>query len=199
MQNHTSSVETLSIVNLSNRRMNKSVYKYAAESGVPVGIYLTAMSACFLLSLKIPLLPLVILPLALGFPFLLGRYMRRVAAAEPKYARFASLWLYGIYTVIFGVLICSLISALWLVFADPGFLHEYIVRTIAEMESLPDAARYAESTDIMREALEQGLVPSGTQFVASMAWLTSFGGSVLSLFLAWGVSSRGVKKFQSTF
>lgn len=179
--------------------MNKSVYKYAAESGLPVGIYLTAMSACFLLSLKLPILPLAIVPLAIGFPFLLGRGMKRLAIVEPGFAKFSSLWLYGIYTVIFGVLICSLVSALWLVMVDPGFIHEYIVRTLAEMEKLPDAARYADSTDIMREALEQGLLPSGTQFVASMAWFTSFAGSVLSLFLAWIISSMSVKKVQSTF
>lgn len=198
MQNHTD-VMALSTTNLSDLRMNKSVYKYAAESGLPVGIYLTAMSACFLLSLKLPLLPLAIVPLAIGFPFMLGRGMRRLAAAEPNYSRFSSLWLYGIYTVIFGVLICSLISALWLVMVDPGFIHEYIVQTISEMEKLPDAAMYSDSVDVMREALEQGLVPSGTQFVASMGWLTSFAGSVLSLLLAWGISSRGVKKVQSTF
>lgn len=164
--------------------MIKSVYKYAAEAGFPIGIYLTLMSACFLLSLKITILPMLLLPLAIGFPFLLGYYMRRMVRQAPAYRKLSAVWLFGIYAVIFGTLICSLFSALYLVAIDPGFIANYVSTAISSIESSPMAAEYADTTAIMRRALDSHLLPSGMQFVTTAGWFTCFAGSMLSLVLA---------------
>ena len=40
--------------------MNKSIYKYASEAGLPIGLYLTLMSACLLMSLRVEILSMII-------------------------------------------------------------------------------------------------------------------------------------------
>ncbi|MCH5224156.1 MAG: DUF4199 domain-containing protein [Muribaculaceae bacterium] len=162
----------------------KSIYKYAAEAGVPAGLYLTLMSACFLLSLKVPSLPMLLVPLAIGFPFLIWALMKRVCASEPAYNKFASVWLGGIYTVIFGTLICTLFSALYLFMVEPGFVHLYVQNAIETVEASPMAAQYKQTIIIMQEALDAHILPSATEFLTTMAWFTCFSGSIISLFVA---------------
>ena len=78
------------------------------------------------MSLRIEALPMLLLPLAAGFPVMLGFIMRRISRDEPSYMKISALWLGGIYSVIFGTLICCLLSALYLMFVDPGFIHSYV-------------------------------------------------------------------------
>lgn len=164
--------------------MNKSIYKYAAEAGIPVGIYLSVMSACLLLSLKVDILPMLIFPLAIGFPFLLARIMRGIARQQPAYLKVSALWLAGIYSVIFGSLICTFLSALYLTFVEPSFVSAYVANAIATIESSPMAAEYEATTSLMREAMDSHMLPSGIEFISTMAWCTCFSGSILSLILA---------------
>lgn len=162
----------------------KSIYKYAAEAGVPIGLYLTLMSACLLLSVKVQILPMLILPLGLGFPVVLWSLMKRISKAEPSYNKFSSLWLGGIYTVIFGTLICMFFSALYIVGVEPGFVHLYISNAIEAVESAGLAGEYEPTITLMKEAMEAHLLPSGMQFLMSMAWFTCFSGSILSLIIS---------------
>lgn len=171
-------------------QQRKSVYKYAAEAGLPIGCYMTLLYACFLLSVRWDFLSLLMFPLMLLFPFVLGYMMRRMATTEPGYNRFSPMWLFGIYTVIFGTLIASLFSSLYLTFVDPGFVNTYISNTIAIIESSPMAAEYEATTDMMRRALDSHQVPSGLQFVTTMGWCVCFSGSMLSLVLSFILSRR---------
>lgn len=179
--------------------MNKSIYKYAAEAGVPVGLYLSLMSACLLLSLRIDFLPTLILPLAIGFPFLLGFLMRRIARQEPSYLKISALWLGGIYSVIFGTLICSLLSALYLTFVEPTFVSLYVSNAIATIQSSPLAGEYAATTELMQEAIDAHLLPSGLEFVSTMGWCTCFAGSMLSLLLSAIIVNAGRRKTVGMF
>lgn len=164
--------------------MNKSVYKYAAEAGLPVGLYLTVMSACLLLSLHAPSLPVLIIPLAALFPFFLAYFMKRMSQREPQYMKFSALWLCGIYAVIFGTLICALFSGLYLTFVEPGFIGRYVENALDTMASSPQAPEYAATMDMMRKALDSRMLPSGMEFVSSMSWLTCFAGSIMSLMIS---------------
>ena len=176
----------------------KSIYKYASEAGLPIGLYLTLMSACLLLSIKFPFLPIFLLPLGIGFPFLLWIQMKRIAKEEPSYNKFSSLWLGGIYTVIFGTLIAFFLSALYIVFVEPGFVYLYINNAIDTIESTQMAGEYEASIKLMREAMDAHLLPSGLEFLTSMAWFTCFSGSILSLILSLFMS-RSVKKVTKQF
>lgn len=171
----------------------KSVYKYAAEAGVPLGLYLTLISGCFLLSVKYEFLSMLIFPLVIVFPFVLGGFMRRLARVEPAYARFSPMWLFGIYSVLSGTLICALFSALYLMFVDPSFMVVYVENAIATIEASPMAGQYASTVDMMRQAIDNHMLPSGLQLVTTMGWFTCFSGSILSLFLALILSQRRPK------
>ena len=176
----------------------KSIYKYASEAGLPAGLYLTLMSACLLGSTKIALLPMFLLPLALGFPFILWMLMKRISREQPSFNKFSSLWLGGIYTVIFGTLICMFLSALYIVFFEPNFVSLYINNALIAVESSPMAEEYEASISMMHNALEAHILPTGLQFLTTMAWFTCFVVSMLSLGLAF-VMSRGARKTESQF
>ena len=169
----------------------KSIYKYASEAGLPAGLYLSLMSACVLLSIKIPVLPVMLLPLSLGFPFVLWALMRWIVREEPSYNKFSSLWLGGLYTVIFGTLICMFLSAIYLIGFEPGFVNLYVSNALEAVESSPVAAEYEQSIIMMRRAMEAHILPSGLEFLTTMAWFTCFCGSILSLIISLIISRGG--------
>lgn len=171
----------------------KSIYKYASEAGVPAGLYLTLMSACFLLSVRMPNLPVFILPLAIGFPFILWLLLRKICKAEPSYMKFSSIWLGGIYTVIFGTLICFFLSALYVVFMEPGFVGLYFNNALEVLEASPLADEYQSSITIMHEAIDAHILPSGMELLLTISWFTCFTGSLLSLFIALIMTKVGKK------
>ena len=162
----------------------KSIYKYASEAGLPAGLYLSLMSFCLLLSIKLPALPMFLLPLSIGFPFILWMLMRRIVKSEPSYNKFSSMWLGGIYTVIFGSLICLFLSALYVTFIEPNFVWHYVNNAIEAIESSPMSGDYEETLLLMKEAMKAHILPSSFEFLTTMAWFTCFSGSVLSLLLA---------------
>lgn len=171
----------------------KSIYKYASEAGLPAGLYLTVMSACVLMSIKMPGLPVLLLPLAIGFPFLLWGLMKKIVKSEPSFQKFSSIWLGGIYTVIFGSLICLFLSALYIVFIEAGFVTSYVNNALATLEASEYASEYASSITLMHEAVDAHILPSGLEFVTTMAWFTCFTGSILSLLIAVVMTKTGKK------
>lgn len=176
------------IINL--LRMTKSIYKYAAEAGIPVGLYFTLEYICIFFGNRFPPLSTLFLLLFVSFPFLLWRLMKKLVALQPGYRKYSSLWLYGIYVIIFGTLISSLFSALYLTFINPGFITDYVTETIATIEQLPDPAVHAASIDVMQRALDNHLLPNRMEFVAATGWSSCFFGSILSMFLALLVSRQ---------
>ncbi|MCH5225285.1 MAG: DUF4199 domain-containing protein [Muribaculaceae bacterium] len=162
----------------------KSIYKYASEAGLPIGLYLTLMSMCLLTSVKFPIAPMFMLPLMLGFPVVLWFQVKRISRLEPSYNKFSSLWLGGIYSVIFGTLICMFLSALYIVFIEPDFVGLYVGNALTAIESSPLAGEYENSVEMMRRAMDAHLLPTGLQFLTTMAWFTCFCGSILSLLMA---------------
>lgn len=167
----------------------KSIYKYAAEGGVPVGIYLTLMATCLMCGINVPILQLIFPLLFIGFPIYLWSIMRKVGRIQPAYMKFSSLWLLGIYSVIFGCLICMFFSGIYVVFINPGFIHEYFANVINNIELSGIGTEYPEILEIMDTAEKSNALPSGMQFVTSMGWLICFCGSVLSLILSLIITS----------
>lgn len=173
--------------------MEKSVYKYSAESGLWAGACLAVMGFCMMFSQRHAGAGLLFFVLLLVFPFLLGRGMRDMAMTDPRYRKFSAMWLYGIYTIIFGVLVSSLITGFYVTVLNPGFAHDYFVQCIDTLRNAEGAAgginmRYA---DYVEELLEARMLPTGMEMIVSAAWLTCFSGSLLSLFVALVVSRTG--------
>lgn len=167
----------------------KSVYKSAAEAGFPTGLYLTVVSIGMMLGVKFGVLNIPVLMLLAGFPFYLAWQMQRVVKNEPEKGNFSPLWLFGIYTVIFGTLICMLTTYLYLMFVDPSFIRDSLNQAIETFSQLPDSGAHHMS-EVMRQAMEKNVYPTKTQFVTSMGWFTCFAGSMLSLVLAFMISRR---------
>lgn len=176
------------------QNMNKSIYKYAAEAGLPVGLYLTFMAACLFVNLKIESSTSLIFVLMIGFPILLGYKMRQIAVKEPSYMKVSALWLGGIYTVIFGSLICALFSGIYLVFIDPGFINAMVLNAVNSLEESPMAFEYSSTITLMRDAVDAHLLPTGMEFVSTMGWLTCFCGSILSLILSLIIVKTGARR-----
>lgn len=168
----------------------RSAFSYAAHAGLPMGIYLSVLSLCVLASLRLDFLPMLILPLLIGVPVILFFMMRRTAADNPSLRRLSPLWLMGIYTFIFGSLICALVSNLYIMMVEPDFVARYLEQTIINMESLSDAGEFDAQISMMREALAKNTLPGSMQFVSTMAWSTCFFGSILSLLIAAILSVR---------
>lgn len=162
----------------------KSVYACAAESGLYAGAYLCLLAGLFFMSIQEAIAGAAILPVGLGFPLLLAWQMRRWVRVNAAYGKIWPLWLGGIYTCIFGSLIAALFTSAMLLFVVPGFLSEYVMQAAEALAASPAAGEYALEIEVARRAAERGMVPTPLNFAMTMAWATSFSGSILSLVLA---------------
>lgn len=170
----------------------KSVYKYAAEAGVPVGLYLSLLSALMIMGVKHPEFSTVSFILLLLFPLCLVWQMRKMGKSEPSYMKFSSLWLCGIYSVIFGTLICMLLTASYIIFLDPGFIRECWLNAIEAIETSPLADNMSATAEMLK-SVDSRQLPSVTDYVTGMGWMTCFAGSVISLVLAFIISKTSSK------
>ncbi len=161
-----------------------STYRYSSELGLWMGLYLFLMSACLLGSIHIQTLILLLFPLALGTPVVLYLLLNKVWRLEPGLRTLSAMWLTGIWTFIFGSLICAILSAGWILIFDPGFVDEYVLQNIKAMEQSPVAGNYTAELAQLNSMVEQGALPSPMQFIFTMIWSTSFAGSILSLLVA---------------
>ncbi|MDE6843001.1 MAG: DUF4199 domain-containing protein, partial [Muribaculaceae bacterium] len=109
-----------------------SIYRLAAHAGLPIGLLLTFMSACMLLSIHYPSLPLALVGTIL-IPVCLLTYMHRISVRLPMYNKFVPMWLFAMYSIIFGTLICTLLSALYVIFIEPDFINVYLDTTMAQL------------------------------------------------------------------
>lgn len=172
----------------------KSVYRFGADNGIWMGIYLTLISVCFLMSVRLPILSMLIFPLLLGVPAVLYVLLRKVVKSEPGYCRVPAMWVCGIWIFVFGSLICGLISALWIILFDPDFIQQYFRNSIAMMEQTNLKSAYASEIAQLKQALRSGTLPSPMEFVFTMIWSTSFFGSLLSLVVGWLICRIKLKK-----
>lgn len=156
----------------------KSIFTYAAESGVGAGVGMSLMAVCLFLSMKAPWLSTAILLLGAGVIVFISIGMRRICRRDAGCRTVSALWLYGIYTTIFGTLIAALFSTVWLIFIDPAFLYTYFQWAYGQLSATGSSPAEQE---IFRKAIEAKLYPSTSTFVSTMMWLTASFGSLLSL------------------
>lgn len=161
-----------------------SVYGYGARLGLRMGAWLCAMSACLLLSVKLPAAIFLLLPLLLLLPVYHYRLMAGVWKAAPEHRNVSALWLLGIVIFVCGSLICALATGVEMLLFQPHFFPDYIRQTILTLQQAGMQAQYAEQIEFMHKMLEARVFPTPMQFVISMLWATTFSGSVISLVFA---------------
>lgn len=168
----------------------KSVYLYGAKYGRWTGIYLIAMSACLVASLRFPSTLFIMSLMLAGLPVVLYALLRRMYMEAPANRTFSALWMGGIMTMLCGTLICAIVTAAWLLLAQPHFFEQYMAMAIRMGENSPNSADYAAQIEILKKGLESGVAPSPMRFVVSMIWTSVFLGSMLSMFCAWILRMR---------
>ena len=168
----------------------KSVYRYGAEFGPFIGLYFIFMSACLISSIKLSLMTLLMAALLPGFPIILYVLMRRMYREAPYLRTFSALWTGGIMTTLCGCLICSLVTAAWLIFVQPDFFTQYLSQAIQTVQNAGQGSEYEEQINVLQKAMETGTMPSPMQFVLSMVWTTVFSGSIISMICAWVLMAK---------
>lgn len=169
----------------------RSVFDYAARGGIPMGIMLTAVSLLFISGVGSSGMQTGAMLLSTGIPVILWILQRKMWNECPHYRRVSSLWLMGIYTFIFGSLICMLLSNLYILAFAPNFVADYARESLRMMESSPDPSLYAEQTEILHQMLRHRALPTPFGMTTTMAWATCFFGSLLSLL--WAFLIRATK------
>ena len=99
------------------------VYREGANKGVIVGVYLSVIFLCAVLSDYVPLLSLVAILLMLGVPFFIYRIMNFIYKKYQRVADFSSLWMLGISLFLGGSLICSLVTYATLEYVLPDYIY----------------------------------------------------------------------------
>lgn len=172
-----------------NRRV-RDVIGYAAKGGVAMGLYLTLVSSCMVASLYVTELAMAGMVLLCGVPVVLWRFMRGMTSEAEGRNGFGSLWLGGIYCFIFGSLICGLLTAVYLVIAEPSFMSQYIKKGIESWEEAGRPSGMLQQIEVLQRALERKMIPNSMEMVVSMICSTAFFGSVLSAAEALVLSGR---------
>lgn len=167
-----------------------SVFSLAASSGLPVGLYFCIMSFCQMASVNSMSGNIVFMGMFLAFPFILYILMKRMVKTHPVYSRMMAIWVYGIYTVIFGTLICALFTACCIYFIYPDFLAAIADRHLTIINSYPRGTLSASTVSSFEDlaTIYRHIPPM--QFVAAMGWASAFYGCVISCPLAFFASRR---------
>ncbi len=162
---------------------SKSLYSQAADDGLVMGIYLSALFVIAALSTHFSLLSLLVMTLIIGIPVVNYIRIRRTHITGMGQLTFSTLWMEGILMYIFASLICGVTTYVYLQFIEPGFIYTQAKSALVIYESVPEL-KDSEIVTVMKQAIDQKLLPSPIQFVFQMMWLTTFLGSILSIFIA---------------
>ena len=170
----------------------KSLYRRAAEYGVPFGIYLSIVSVSFVFIDKVPALSFMIFALLLALPFLTFCIQRQYFVKEYGFTQYSGLWMLGIMVFIFASLIMSLVTYVVVQLARPDWLYEWAQWLIAEGSRSVDS-HIRESSLTLKNIVDNNLVPRAIEVVFLGFWFMSFLGSVLSAIMALVVRAIPVK------
>lgn len=161
----------------------KSLYRRAAEQGVPMGMVLTVLAVSVILADVQPWLSWVALALVVSMPFYTWRLMRQYFVEEQGFPNFSSLWMMGILTFIYGSLLAGLASWAVMTWVRPNYIYDTMQQMIALYSSNPSEDAQL-LVDVLRSMIAQGKMPRPIEMVMTAFWLTSFAGSMLSLVVA---------------
>lgn len=150
----------------------RPLFDESARQGALMGVVLSAVSVCMLLSVRAGTLAVVCMVLCMAVPVVLLITLRSVASVNTAYCRFAPLWMSGILQFLCGGLICCVATLVTLKIMGAGFLGEYIVTV------------FEQATGKTGLSLDGVAVPSDFDYANSLFWFAASTGSVLSLVYA---------------
>ena len=137
-----------------------SLYRRAANDGVPMGIFMSVMAAALIYADRLPWLVVVVMAMLLMLPCMLYYFQRKMFVAEYGFTEYSGLWMLGILIMICASLITGLVTWAIFQFVRPGYFYE-ITRVVSG-----------------------NMLPRPIEMVFSAFWLWSFVGSLLSAVVA---------------
>lgn len=169
----------------------KSLYKQAAENGIPMGLFMSTISLLMLYTDRVPVFSLIALVMLFAGPIVIYRFQRRYFIDEGGMAEYAALWMLGIMMVIFGAIITGAVTYCVLQFVRPNLIYDQAQATIDAYNAIPELrVKVADMLDVMQKMIDQNAMPSAIEMVFSMFWFVTFSGSVLSAVTAAFASRR---------
>ena len=103
------------------------------------------------------------------------------------------MWLHGIVIFFCGSMLAGVVLLVYLRWINPDFVVNTLQRAIELYDSI-DVPQAKETAKVLRQVIEQKLVPTPIEIVAQLIWLAVFSGSLLSMILALVVPLRSKKK-----
>ena len=160
-------------------KMIKSIYRRAAELGIPAGVYLTVAMLSIVFGDKLPPLFLVAVLLLLVSPIGLYRMQRQRFVEEYGFSDYASLWMLGIVVTLCGSLIMVLVAYVVIETMRPNWIYELAQYQIAAGINSPNVD-LRESATVIKNVVDRGLIPRVIDTLVMMFWVTTSMGSVVS-------------------
>ena len=169
----------------------KSVYKQAAEYGIPMGLYMSTISLMTLYTDLVPLFSVIAMVMLFAGPVVIYRFQRRYFVEQGGMAEYAALWMLGIMMVIFGAILTGAVTYVILQYVRPTYIYDQAQATLDAYNALPELRSQASQVlDVLQAMLEQNALPSAIELVFNMFWFVTFSGSVLSAITAAFASRR---------
>lgn len=162
----------------------KSVYRYGAEYGLFIGLYLTIMSASMLAFPYMPDAILLFYMMGIGLPIIIFIMFRRLLSVDGNFANYSSLFMFGSTAFFCGAMICGALTAGYMILFSPNHIYEYVEMVISTLENSPLKSEYVNEIEMTRSMISKRELPSPIEYVFSMMWLTILCGSLMSMILA---------------
>lgn len=157
----------------------RSIFKFGAEMGIPVGIYTTLISLATIFSDKFSMLSVVALALLVIGPYFIYRLQRRYVVATECKTEFAHIWMFGIVAIVCGSIITMFTTYMTLEFLRPNYIYDQTQLLIEMYKGVPEL-KNSEAVTILQQALDKGLLPKPLELTLNMFWMVTFTGSVMS-------------------
>lgn len=171
-----------------------SPYRRGAAEGPVLGVLLAGIFFSASYTFDYPLLALLALALIGAIPVALFFMLRSSFLADGRMTLFSSLWMEGIAAFFCGGLIASVITVVYMVIIEPGFIGERVNTMIDFYSAHPIGEQSRQAVAILTAARDHHSFPRPVALAMDMLWFIVFFGSMLSLAIAALVSLVYKKK-----
>ena len=161
----------------------KSIYKRAAEWGLPFGLYIACMGVASIYADYFAPLSIIFILMIMATPLVVYYFQRRRFIEDDGFTEYAGLWMLGILLFIFGSVIASFIIYLVLQYFRPDFMYEQARMVINAYSKIPQASD-SEVLRVLQRMVDEKLLPTPIEAVFNAFWFITFFGSLVSAITA---------------
>jgi hypothetical protein len=161
----------------------KSIYKRAAEWGLPFGLYIACMGVASIYADYFAPLSIIFILMIMATPLVVYYFQRRRFIEDDGFTEYAGLWMLGILLFIFGSVIASFIIYLVLQYFRPDFMYEQARMVIEAYSKIPQASD-SEVLRVLQRMVDEKLLPTPIEAVFNAFWFITFFGSLVSAITA---------------